>query len=324
MTPLSMLRRLCAIVPVVVLFFGGALPYATAQTKEHNPAFQALYQEARSAFDQGEYERSADLLAKAYALNPEPKLLWNRARSLQLAEKWEEALATYRDYLKLASTPEEKKETETRIAEVKVAFKRGWLTVRSDAPNAQVIVDDVTTAPAPIENWLLDAGKHSIVVVAEGVGRSQHVVTVSAGEETVLDVSLTPSPTVVAAAEGGDGEMGELAIWGWSILGAGAALAIGGGVMLALGHADADEVNDAETDNNGVVVGVSQPDAFDLEESARWKSQAGVGLLAAGGAAVVTGAVLLLVDAASEDGEAPKSALWVTPNAVGLSIQAGF
>ncbi|NUN13047.1 MAG: PEGA domain-containing protein [Myxococcales bacterium] len=296
----------------------------TAQTKEHNPAFQALYQEARTAFDSGEYERSAELLAKAYALNPEPKLLWNRARSLQLAEKWEEALATYRAYLKLAPTPEEKQETETRIAEVKVAFNRGWLTVRSDAPNAQVIVDDVTTAPAPIENWLLDAGKHSIVVTADGVGRSQHVVTVSSGEETVLDVSLMPAPAVVNTTASGDEPMGDLEIWGWSILGAGAAIAIGGGVMLALGHADADEVNGAETDPNGVIVGLAQPDAFDLEESAKWKSQAGVGLLAAGGAAVVTGVVLLLVDAADDNGSAPKTALWMTPDSLGVSIGGGF
>ena len=90
----------------------------------------------------------------------------------------------------------------------------------------------------------------------------------------------------VPAAQGG----GDLAPWGWSTLGVGVALAAGG---LAL-HLVHDER-----------VGSASSPTQDAIDSARSLEGASIGLYAAGGAAVVSGVVLLLID--PDEGVEPPS-----------------
>lgn len=93
----------------------------------------------------------------------------------------------------------------------------------------------------------------------------------------VSSISPAPSDTDVA---------------GWVVAGLGTASVIVGGILLGLGYLDQDQLNSAET-KNGVVVDTTRAEALELSASAEDKLNIGLGLAIGGGAALVTGIILL-------------------------------
>lgn len=80
--------------------------------------------------------------------------------------------------------------------------------------------------------------------------------------------------------------------------GLGAATAIAAAVMFPLASADRRTVTEAERDGRGVIIGVTFAKADRLERDANRKSAAGVGLLAGGGALVLSSFIWWLVEEA--------------------------
>ena len=97
----------------------------------------------------------------------------------------------------------------------------GAMTVRTDPPAVTVVVNGQSVGETPLDIHL-PAGEHRITLVREGYLDNSRRVTLEAGEEHRVDVTLTPSPA--AAAESGGG-LGRGAILG--IVGAGAAAGVG-------------------------------------------------------------------------------------------------
>jgi len=85
--------------------------------------------------------------------------------------------------------------------------------------------------------------------------------------------------------------------WHFVALGAGAALLVTGGVMTGLASRDRDKVSSAHTEEG--VVAMSKAEAESLASSADTKDKASYVLYGLGAAAVVTGAVLWVLDARS-------------------------
>jgi len=63
----------------------------------------ALFRESDAHYKRGEFERAAALLREAYALHPEPLLLYNLARALDGPGDFVGAIEQYERHLKLAT-----------------------------------------------------------------------------------------------------------------------------------------------------------------------------------------------------------------------------
>lgn len=79
----------------------------------------------------------------------------------------------------------------------------------------------------------------------------------------------------------------------YSLMGAGVGLAGVGALMMALGQGDVRDHNDLVA-QIGIEPGITREDLDALESSARSKSGAGIGLLAAGGVSVIIGTILAI------------------------------
>jgi tetratricopeptide (TPR) repeat protein len=89
---------------------------AAAQESERSPDAVELYERAQRAFGAGEFGEAAALLERAYALEHDPVLLYNRARALQNAGDDCEAAYTYRRYLTLDPNASERDAIEVRAS----------------------------------------------------------------------------------------------------------------------------------------------------------------------------------------------------------------
>ena len=90
---------------------------AAAQRRE----VEKLVSEAKSAFDDGNFEDAATLLQEAYDLEPVPFFIWNTARAFEKAGNWELAELNYLRYASLEITEEEQAQVTDRIARYKAA-----------------------------------------------------------------------------------------------------------------------------------------------------------------------------------------------------------
>jgi tetratricopeptide (TPR) repeat protein len=66
-----------------------------------NPKAAALAKEGDRFYKEGKYKEAAESLAKAYAIDPNPTLLYNQARALDQAGDLKASLAAYREFVGL-------------------------------------------------------------------------------------------------------------------------------------------------------------------------------------------------------------------------------
>src|SRR4051812_43899224 len=108
-----MLRAACVLVLVTAMASG-----AVADDDNKAKAL-ALFDESDQAYKAGEFEKSADLLRQAYALYPEPILLYNLARALEGLGDTKGALEQYERYLADAKDVKDRGAIERRVATMK-------------------------------------------------------------------------------------------------------------------------------------------------------------------------------------------------------------
>lgn len=320
---MGLMRRAWTLALLLVSAPAAAQQPAASADAPAQESFDTVYRRALEAYKAERFLEAADLLERAYALRPDPKLMWNIGRSLEAASEFERAIDAYERYLTDAPDAEERQSAMERLVACKVAFGKGWLTVNADAPGARVSVDGGASTPAPLVRALLPVGSHEVLIQAEGRKEARATVTIVPGEPVQLTMELpalaavkVEEPVVVTPPVVTDAPT-PMRDWGWATVGAGGALLAGGATLVALGFADKAKVGDAERDGTGAIVGMTRREALDLEQSAETKSGAGIGLLVGGGAAVATGVVLLLI------GDEPQS-VWVAPSGTGAVVGGRF
>jgi tetratricopeptide (TPR) repeat protein len=150
--------------------FGSAV--AVADPKPVDPKAKAraaeLATQSQSHYKRGEFEVSIALLRQAYALYPEPNLLYNLARSLEGLGDAKGALEAYKSYLAANEKAEDRGAIERRIAtlEVEIAEKE-----KRDKPAPAPVVVQPKPAPAQITTQSPpppSGSKLPIVVIATG------------------------------------------------------------------------------------------------------------------------------------------------------------
>jgi tetratricopeptide (TPR) repeat protein len=277
---------------------------------------KARYERGADAYAKGRYTDAIDLFLQADALAPSAALSFNIARAYEKIGDGPNALRWYRDFRRRAPDAKNGPEVDQRVGELETELaKKGvqQLTILTSPAGATVIVDDQPVGVTPFTGQF-PPGRHRVMTSLKGYIDTSQDVELAADRARDLNVPLVPDTRnpagAVAPSDGsapgpaappgnivGSASPAEpdrpsgprFGVWPWIGLGAGA-VALGGAGVFELARRSAED--DAENDRTQV----GYKESYDRMTSRQTTSRV---LAAVGGALVVTGGVLLVLDLTS-------------------------
>jgi tetratricopeptide (TPR) repeat protein len=299
---------------------------------------KARYERGAEAYSAGRFKDAIDLFLQADALAPSAALSFNIARAYEKIGDDASTLQWFRDFRRRAPDAKNGPEVDEKIHALEgVLAKKGvqQATILSRPLGATVIVDEQPVGVTPFTGQLAP-GTHKVVLSLRGYAESEQKLELPADRAQVLDVPLVPRSAGVAAPVGAaepsappaattapttPGPRGasgpKFGIWPWVGLGAGAA-ALGGSLGFELARRSAE--NDADHEDGQI----AYKEKLDREQ--RRQTTARV-LGAVGGALVVTGGVLLVIQLTSHDAPAdgpPRVGLSCLPTGCAVDLGGRF
>ncbi len=304
---------------VIIMFTSSSMANNRDQAKAH-------FKEGMAAIKGENYPAALTAFEKSYKLAPKAALLFNIAMCEKALYRYVDSITTFRRFLVESGDkikPELEAQSEQAVQEMMTLI--GTLKLMDAPDDAEVFVDGKSIGKTPFkEGILIDPGQHSVRVEASGFKPMTTEVTVASGAEIPLRAKLIrgkvdakPGDSVtVSVGEGGaQGEGPEidsgpsgLKIAGIvaTALGVGAA---GMGVAFNVkGIKDQEKANDAPADS---------PQRAKLNDDIEMDKTMMIVGYAAAGALVVTGVVLLVIDAKKGD---ESETVAVKPAPGGLAI----
>jgi hypothetical protein len=148
---------------------------ARAAGPEGEAEARAAFEEARRAYNLSHWDEAADGFARAYRLSGDPVLLYDRAQALRRAGRLQDAVATYRAYLRERPDAPNRAAVEAKIDTLEQSVRAREVGVQP-APVEADIADPVTQAPAvktppappARQSWLPWAGLGVTAALAGG------------------------------------------------------------------------------------------------------------------------------------------------------------
>jgi tetratricopeptide (TPR) repeat protein len=133
---------------------------------------RSAFEQAKRAYNVGRWLEAADGFEKAYRLSGDPVLLYDRAQALRRAGRLEEALATYRAFVRERPDAPNRADVESKIEALERSVRAREASVQP-APVEADIASPVVAAPAkpPAPSgarWLPWAGVGLTVALAGG------------------------------------------------------------------------------------------------------------------------------------------------------------
>ena len=191
---------------VLALGLTSSLITGAAQAQEDDPATleaREHFKAGVAAFDNGDYEAARTAFLKAYALKKHEAVLLNLANSELMGRRYVDAARHFREYL----NEHDSTNTEATAGLAKALEQVGQLKLSTDVSGATLRVDGDVVGKTPLEDpVLVDPGDHVVRASKDTLSVTKRV-SVSAGEETSLDLTLTPKATEpTPVAEGGGPE----------------------------------------------------------------------------------------------------------------------
>jgi|GEM_PF-2883465 len=297
----------------------------------------ALYKEGARLFKEGKFREASERFEAAYVADPSPILLYNLARAAEELGDGDKAMFNYRTYLASYPAAEDRAEVERRIRVLEKFSKPKTASIGLlQVPEGAVVNFNGQAAapPGPDGRYTLTPGKYMVVVTAPNGRSEQRDVSLQAGESAQLDFSALKAAAFEAPYNG------QLRPWGWAAVGTGAAVTVAGIVFGVKAQGAVEDFNAVRREIARTprpadpVARASQEVAFarklsaardDAESSAAW---ANVGY-AVGGASLLAGAVLLIVDATRASDAATfekgtSTALIPLPRGFGVGLGGAF
>ena len=105
----------------------------------------ALYAESRERYAEGDFAGVVELLSRAYAIHPEPVLLYNLARTLEGMARWGEAADAYECYVRRAPDARDRGAIEQRIETLRRSDDRARMEPLPDRTPERAREAPVTT-----------------------------------------------------------------------------------------------------------------------------------------------------------------------------------
>jgi hypothetical protein len=128
-----------------------ALAPAAARADQGNEHAKQLFEQGRTLFDVGEFDKAIEAWQQAYKEKTDPLFLYNIAQAYRLKGDNQKAIFFYRGYLRNAPKAANKAEVEGKIAQLQKAAegKPGAPTTPTPAP-APTPISPAPVSPAPI------------------------------------------------------------------------------------------------------------------------------------------------------------------------------
>ncbi len=168
-------------------------PVTATSASDKNRA-EELRQQGNALMADLKYEEALRAFDKAYAVDANPALLYNRGRALQALNRMPEALDAIEAFAKKAS-PELKKRVPALaelLAETRAKVSR--LRIDSNVAGARVIVRGEVLGVTPLL-VRLNVGDAAAEVSADGYRPHQKSLTLEGGKEQLLTATLVPIGT---------------------------------------------------------------------------------------------------------------------------------
>ena len=145
----------------------------------------------------GEYAAALELFEQAYALDPQPVLLYNIGRVAERLKDWKKAAGALRAYIEVATDAEQKAKAEQVLRDVEARLP-AWLSVAASVDGAVVEVDGKTVGRTPLGQPLeVSPGRHAVRVLAVGRRPFETTVEVKGTESARVNARLEDLPAVV-------------------------------------------------------------------------------------------------------------------------------
>jgi tetratricopeptide (TPR) repeat protein len=293
---------------------------------------KAKYEQGAAAYAAGRFKDAVDLFLEADALAPSAPLSFNIARAYEKLGDDSGALRWYRDYLRRSPDAANAKDVQGAVEKLEDRLaKKGvqQLSVMSTPSGATVAVDGRPVGVTPWTGDLLP-GRHRLELSLRGYQDQATDVDLAAHRSRDVSVALVastaapgaapvaapatpapagpaaPPPTSQEATSSGYG------IWPWVTLGAGGA-ALAGALTFELLRRGSE--SDAEQEKTQI----GYKEALDRMEGQQTTARILAGV---GGALVVTGGVLLVLDLGSSKRE-NAARLGIVPTVGGAFAVAG-
>lgn len=278
---------------------------APAEAATEGPALSAqeqaaqFFNEGREAFRDKKFRTAADKFRAAYNLDPAPILLYNLARAAEEMGDPEASIEHYRNYInRVGPDAEDRDEVERRIRVMEKtieAARRAKIRIVGLPPKAKILVDG---ARATLEDGLVraDPGTRTLdVQPADGPPWSRTIVLRNGQYIEIPYEEVKPEPIETG--------MSTRALAGWITLGGGAVFTVIGGVFYGQATAAAEDrdarqraIRAAEDSGDLARITALGEAVEQAEEDYEGHRTATYVFLGLGGAALITGATLLILD----------------------------
>jgi tetratricopeptide (TPR) repeat protein len=293
------------------------------------------YEQGAQAYAAGRFKDAVDLFLEADRLAPSAPLSFNIARAYEKLGDDSGALRWYRDYLRRAPDAANAKDVQATVSKLEDQLsKKGvqQLTVMSTPSGATVLVDD---RPVGVTPWTGDLfpGRHRVALTLRGYDDQTLEVDLAAHRSqdvsATLAQSAAPGGAAAAAATGAEtapatsapvdrpsDEGGKkFGILPWVTIGAGGAV-LGGALAFELMRRSSEK--DAESEQTQI----GYQEKLDEMESRQTTARILAGV---GGALVIAGGVLLVLDLGSSEKKAAATlTLEPTPGGAFASARGSF
>jgi hypothetical protein len=312
-----------------------------SETTSTPSTYDSHIEEALRAYDSGRFAEARTSFRRAHELDPTARTLrtigmcsFNLGDYADAAWNLEAALSDTRKPL----TDEQRKHAMDLI--VRANQRIGRFRLRLSPADATVTVDGLAPLLTSTPELLLESGRHSIDLRANGYRASQSVLNVEGGDRTTLELRLVAAPAGFVQLDDGSAspQSGELTAptaaslartstpdsrsklqptLGYVSLGVGAAGLIGFGVVSALAINKKSSLDDHCPQNTCAPAYYKQLDQYDALRTASTVS------LIAGGALVALGAGLLLFSPHADHADSEHATLQplIGPGSLGLRGQ---
>ena len=150
-------------------------------------------------YDSERWELAVKEFLRAWELSRRPPLLFNIAKTYERLNDAGRATAFYRQYLKGQPAIEERAEIEASV--LRLAKRVHLLTVRANPPGSEIRIDDERVGAAPLVDWPLTAGIHTIEARHDGYYPTVKEVDLAGGAASAVTLDPrrdAPAPTVAA------------------------------------------------------------------------------------------------------------------------------
>ncbi|WP_164001911.1 hypothetical protein [Pyxidicoccus caerfyrddinensis] len=293
-----------------VVLSGDERPWARGVPQQKQQVAIDLFRSANALLKESIFLKAAEQYRQALASWDHPAIHYNLALALLNLDQPIEVREHLEAAMRYGEAPLDAEKLESaRAYKALVEKQLAWVEISCETQGASVVMDGrpLFVGPGRHSGWVR-AGPHSLVATGEGYLTQEQSRTMSPGEKVTLDLKMFTSEDLIQYRR-------KWSAWKpWAVVGAGAALAAGGGLLHMMARDDYTQFDTAIATCGGCV---PEPAVADQRTRGDTFQKGAFAGYAVGGAALVTGVVLVYLNRLQphqvDPSEAAKPSASVTP-----------